>query len=179
MREGSYGLECLLCRTGTKEHESILHTLADAELIHAGLLATGAKSGHPVQYREENGKYFTVPPSGSNIEVLLEFTRDGKTMIVPAQSWVRNDKTHKEMTEKWVFAGSQLWDGSDDKKKKVYAATPEGAYICTSNVPTALLDVPISSPRSIESRSFEAFTERIPPEETPVMVILEPVSLPK
>src|SRR5438552_161590 len=35
LREGDYGLECLLCRKQTKEHESILSTEADASKIHA------------------------------------------------------------------------------------------------------------------------------------------------
>src|SRR5262249_5607116 len=42
LRQGRYGLECLLCRRHTKEHESVLATAADASLIHAGLLATKA-----------------------------------------------------------------------------------------------------------------------------------------
>src|SRR5438105_10657136 len=33
LREGDYGLECLLCRKQTKEHESILSTEADASKI--------------------------------------------------------------------------------------------------------------------------------------------------
>src|SRR5205814_1772510 len=41
LREG--GIECFLCRSRTKEYESILSTEADAQVIHAGLLAAGAK----------------------------------------------------------------------------------------------------------------------------------------
>src|SRR5207245_3230678 len=44
LREGSYGLECLLCRKHTKEHESILATDADASIIHDTLIHTGAEA---------------------------------------------------------------------------------------------------------------------------------------
>src|SRR5205085_5120746 len=42
LREGSFGLECLMCRKQTKEHESILAADADAMTIHGTLLAAGA-----------------------------------------------------------------------------------------------------------------------------------------
>jgi hypothetical protein len=173
MREGSYGLECLLCRHGTKEHESILHTDCDAELIHAGLLAAGANPGSPVRYKETKDGYETIPPTGSTIKVTLEYEDKGRKISVPAQHWIRNGKTHKEMEGDWVFAGSMFLENPENKKKPVYAATPEGSYICTSNVTTALLDLPIKSPRAIEARSFEPFTEHIPPEDTKVTIILE------
>ena len=43
MTEGP--LEVFLCKTNTKEHEAILRTSIDARLIHAALLAAGAKPG--------------------------------------------------------------------------------------------------------------------------------------
>jgi hypothetical protein len=174
MREGEFGLECLLCRSQTKEHESILHTDADAKFIHAGLLVAGATPGSPVRYEEKNGSYVTIPPTGPRIKITLEYRDKGKLISVPAQSWVRNDKSRKEMQDDWVFTGSQLWDNPTDKTKpRAYAATIDGAYICISNVPTALLDLPINSPRAIESRSFEPFTEHIPPKDTHVTILLE------
>src|SRR5262249_52964302 len=53
LREGEFGLECLLCRRGTKEHESILAADVDARTIHAGLLAAGAEPGAPVVFDPE------------------------------------------------------------------------------------------------------------------------------
>ncbi len=38
-----------------------------------------------------------------------------------------------------------------------------------------MLDLPIRSPTNPDDRIFTAFTERIPPLETPVDVIFEPV----
>jgi len=175
LRQGDYGLECLLCRTGTKEHESVLHTSADAKLIHAGLLATGARPGTPVQYKEVGTNFITMPPSGQPISIMLQYEENGRQVSVPAQQWVRNGKSGKAMKEDWVFAGSHLWRDPQNGHS-VYGATAEGGYICTSNVPTALLDVPFNSPKSLEGRSFEPFTEHIPPLDTRVLVILEPKS---
>src|SRR6476469_7106107 len=47
-REGP--LEMFLCRTNTKEHESVVHADIDARHVHAGLLAAKAKAGSPVQF---------------------------------------------------------------------------------------------------------------------------------
>src|SRR5262249_52530423 len=95
LREG--GLECLLCRARTKEHEAILSTAADAQVIHAGLLAAGAKPGSPVQYVEKNGEVVVVPPTGSRIKISVRYEAHGKRVTLPAQQWIRNAKTKKPM----------------------------------------------------------------------------------
>jgi hypothetical protein len=175
LREGSYGLECLLCRKNTKEHESILSTDADAELIHRALLAAKAEPGSPVRYEEKGDKVTVIPPKGDRIKVTLEWTDKGKVVRMPAQQWVRNSKTKKNLEEHWVFAGSKLWHDPDDAQKKpIYLANAEGGYICILNVPSALLDLPINNPnRGPEEREFQPHTERIPPLNTKVTIILE------
>ena len=60
LREGP--LEHLLCLKGTKEHEAILATDAVPRMIHAGLILTGAKQGHPVRFLPKFD-----PPTGSPI----------------------------------------------------------------------------------------------------------------
>src|SRR5262249_27370777 len=93
------------------------------------------------------------------------------------QRWVRNVKTKKDLDQDWVFAGSQLVpDPLDPKKPPVYLATADGALICVTNVPTAMLDLPIQSPKQLENREFAPYTERIPELDTPVVVILEPIA---
>lgn len=171
LRSGEYGLECLLCKSGTKEHESILRTKANAEIIHAALLACRAEPGSHVQFTPE-----FKSPSGTRIKVSLQFQRDGKTVAVPAQDWVRNSRTKKVLEHDWVFAGSILWkDPEEPNRPPVYTANSEGAYISITNVPTAILDLPVNSPKSLEDRSFEPFTERIPALESRVEVILDPI----
>ncbi|HLJ94519.1 MAG TPA: YdjY domain-containing protein [Gemmataceae bacterium] len=174
LREG--GLECLLCRRHSKEHESILATQADARDIHAALLAAGAKPGSPVQYVEKKGEVVIVPPTGSRIKILVRYEAKGKVVTVPAQSWILNAKTKKDLEDEWVFAGSQFLPGlNEEKQKPVYAATSDGSYICVYNMPYAMLDLPVNNPnKDPEIRELQPQTERIPPIDTKVILILEP-----
>jgi hypothetical protein len=167
-------LEHLMCRRHTKEHEAILTAEVDARDVHKTLLAIGAKEGKPVQFQPR-----FAPPSGSTIKITLEYQEKGKTVRVPAQKWIRNVKTKKDLDVDWVFAGSRLYPNPfDETKPPIYGAN-EGDVICVSNFPTAMLDLPINSSKDNDDLTFEAHTERIPALETRVWVILEPVAEPK
>jgi hypothetical protein len=171
LREGEYGLECLLCRRGTKEHESILGTDADARAIHFGLVAAGGEPGHPVEF---DPKF--APPTGTRIRASVQYEDNGKTLVIPAQRWIRSLKTNKELAEDWVFAGSVFYKDPDEPDKPpVYVAAVEGAFITVTSVPTAMLDLPIHSPKALDYREFIPYTERIPELFTPVLLILEPL----
>ncbi len=176
LREGQFGLECLLCRKHTKEHESILSTEVNAKDIHSALLAAGAKEGSPVQFTDKEGNPLKEPvlPSGTRIKVRLQYESEGKLVTVPAQQWVRDAKTKRDMKHEWVFAGSVLWPNPEEGKPRIYAANTDGAYICITDVPTAMLALPISSSNNPENREFQPHTERIPALDTKVTVILEP-----
>lgn len=167
------GLEGLLTIKGTKEHEYILVMDADAKLVHAGLLAAGAKVGTPVKFEPQY-----TPPSGSVVKVSIRYPRDGKAVTVPAQQWVRNAKTKKDLEYDWVFAGSHFVPDPSGDPAKVYYAANGGDVICTINMPAAMLDLPITNPNSdptLGGRLFEANPERVPKEGTWVEIILEPV----
>jgi hypothetical protein len=168
-REGA--LEMLMCRKNTKEHESVLHCDIDARELHTALLLTGAKPGSPVKYEP---KY--TPASGTTIKVTLEYQKDGKTVTVPGQDWVRDAKTRKSMPHSWVFAGSVFYPNPDDPKAPPLYAANGGDVICVSNFPDAMLDLPVNSPQEDADRLYEAFTDRIPPLGTAVTIILEPVA---
>jgi hypothetical protein len=68
-----------------------------------------------------------------------------------------------------------LFHNKLDPKAPPYYAANDGDVICVSNFDTAMLDLPIASSDVEGDQMFEAFTERIPAEETRVVVILEPV----
>ena len=174
LREG--GLECLLCRTHSKEHESILSTDADAQVIHAGLLAAGAKPGSPVQYVEKQGEVVITPPTGSRVRISVQYEENGKLVTLPAQRWILNAKTKRDLEDEWVFAGSALLPSlNKENQKPVYAAASDGSYICVYNMPYALLDLPVNNPnKDPEIRELQPQTNRIPPLETKVILILEP-----
>jgi hypothetical protein len=172
-REGP--LEQLLCKKRTKEHEAILSAdLKSARDLHTALLLTGAEPGSPVRYEQKGDRVAVVPPKGTRIKVSVRYEDKGKEVTVPAQKWVRNGQTKKELEVDWVFAGSVLVPDPDDKDKPPFYAADSGDVICVSNFEGALLDLPINSSKNDSERSFEAFTERIPPLDTKVTVILEP-----
>jgi hypothetical protein len=164
-------LEQLLCRKRTKEHEAILAADADASKIHAALLLAGAEPGHPVKFTEKK----IIPPSGTVIKVFLQYEEKGQAKTVRAQEWIRNIKTMKPLAHDWVFAGSMLLPDPFDKTRPPRYAANDGDVICLANFESAMLDLPIDSSQENAELVFEAFTERIPPLETPVWVILEPV----
>jgi hypothetical protein len=163
-------LEQLLTRRRTKEHEAILAADVDARDIHTALTLARAEAGQPVKFQPQY-----QPASGTPIMVFLEYTKDSKTVRVPAQHWIRNMKTQKILESDWVFAGSVLIPDPLDPKKKPFYAANDGDVICISNFDSALLDLPLNSSKGNDDLLFEAFTERIPAAETPVQVLLEPI----
>jgi hypothetical protein len=161
-------LEMFAVTKGTKEHEAVVSVKTKAYAIHAALLLVGAKSGKTVEYVPD-----FKPPSGDKIDIYVFWTDEkGNQRKAKAQDWVRDVKTKKAMDYPWVFAGSGFYT-DEDTKKQFYMAEA-GDFICVSNFPDAMLDVPIRSTDANEDLLFEAFTENIPPRGTKVTIVLVP-----
>ena len=161
-------LEQLLCRKGTKAHESVLIADIDARDLHKALVLARGEPGSPVSFRPEY-----KAATGSIIRITLMFEKDGKKLTVPAQDWVRDTKSGKALAHDWVFAGSRFVPDPLDKNKPPIYLANEGDVICVSNFESALLDLPIESSKQNAEVQFEAFTENIPPDGTKVAVCLE------
>jgi len=103
----------------------------------------------------------------------------GKVQSAPAQRWIRNINTKKELdvNVNWVFAGSQFV--TDETTGKKYYQADSGECICVLSLPSAMLDLPIRSYGAIEARAFEAFAEHLPPTGTPTTVLMKPIFQPK
>ncbi|QDT12077.1 YdjY domain-containing protein [Planctomycetes bacterium K23_9] len=168
MREG--GLEMFACSEGTKEHESVVATLAKAKEVHAALLAIGAKPGSPVRFRPD-----FVPPKGQKIRVWVCWRdKAGKFHISDARRWVlKNGTTDEQMNADWVFGGSGFWKDPADGRE--YYRADGGDMICVSNFTTAMMDVNTSSSAEADNLMYIPFTDRIPPRGTPVRLILTPL----
>lgn len=169
LREGM--LEQFVTRKNAKEHEAVLAADVDARDVHKALILAGAEPGNPVRYDPQ-----FVPPRGSLVRVLVRYQDSkGETITRNGREWIRNLKTMKELATDWVFAGSRLVQFPEAKDKPPFYAANSGDLICVSNFPEAMLDLPINSPKDNEDLAFEAWIERIPPLETKVTLILEPV----
>ncbi len=164
-------LEHLLCSTDTKEHESILATGAPPRQIHAGLLLTGAETGHPVRFRPR-----FEPPAGSPIAIEMEWTEAGKARKADARTWVIGNKTNKPLDRTWVFAGSVLFQ--DPETKETLYSADEGDLITVANFPSAILDLPFASSDSDANRDYLANTEKLPPLGARVTMYLKPEPVP-
>jgi hypothetical protein len=165
LREGP--LEHLLCLKGTKEHEAILATSAAPRQIQAGLLLTGAEVGRPVQFAPK-----FQPPTGSPIEITLEWQDAGKTRKADARDWVLDEHTKKPLNRDWVFAGSMFI--RDPVSKQEYFAADDGDLITVANFASAILDLPFASTANDADHLFVPFTERIPPRWTGVTMFFRP-----
>ena len=170
MQEGP--LEMFACPMGTKEHESIVGSLARSSEVHAALLAIGAKPGTPVQYIPN-----FLPATGQRIRVWVCYrSSDGKFHSLDARKWIRTAGTEKEMDTDWVFAGSGFWKDPQDGRE--FYQADSGDMICVSNFSTAMLDVPIASSAEGDALQFTPFTSRIPERGTPVRLVLVPIPIP-
>lgn len=169
MRNGQ--LEMFACPAGTKEHESVVGVFSKAQYVHAALLAAGARPGKPVQWEPT-----FVPPSGSEIEIrVLWFDADGKKQSTDARQWIRQLGTdNKTLDVNWVFAGSVFWKDPDTGEVRYMAES--GDLVCLSNFTTATLDIPIQSSQANSGLLFVAYTDRIPPEGTPVRLVFRVVN---
>jgi hypothetical protein len=161
-------LELFACLRNTKEHEAVVSVDVEARTVHTGLLAVGAKPGHPAKWDPEY-----VPAAGTEIEVTVVWKDEkGKQKTARAQDWILDTQTKKAMEHPWVFAGSMFW--KDEETGKEYYQAEGGDFICVANFPSAMLDLPIESSQANEALMFQAFTERIPPLGTPVTLLLTP-----
>lgn len=76
------------------------------------------------------------------------------------------------MTSRFVFAGSSIY--KDEETGEEFYQAEGGHLICTSNFGDALLDVQEKSSESDGSQTYEGWTEHIPPQGTPVLLVLTP-----
>ncbi|MBI3837070.1 MAG: hypothetical protein HY288_03945 [Planctomycetia bacterium] len=166
LREGQ--LEMFACTKGTKEHESIVSADTKAYAVHAALLAVGAQAGTPVEFQPSY-----KPATGTQIEITVVWTdKAGTVHRDRGQDWVRNVKTGKPMEFPWVFAGSGFFEDESTHEKHYMAES--GDFICVSNFPTAMLDLPVASSQSNDELLYQAFTDHIPPLGTRVRLVLTP-----
>jgi len=161
-------LEMFACPRQTKEHESVVAVDSLVQIVHAALLAVGAQPGHPVRFQPYE------PAEGSIVDIeVLWLDEQGKEQRRSAKEMVLNVKTDQALEHDWVFGGSGFWEDPRSTKKRHYQAEA-GEFICVSNFSNATLDLPIESSGAAAQLLFKAFTANIPPEDTPVRLLLTP-----
>ena len=115
------------------------------------------------------------PATGDRIDISLRWKDEsGVQHESPAQNWVWDmsspEEAKKMMSTHWVFSGSREY--RDDEGKIRYVADETGELFGLSNFVGSILDVPIQSSAENALLQFGCFTERIPPVETYVTIVL-------
>jgi hypothetical protein len=161
-------LEMFACPERTKEHESVISSHSNAEIIHTGLLATGAVPGKPVSWDPE-----FVAPSGPVVKITAVWSEDGKRVERSAQSMIIDARTGKSMEYSFVYCGSKVWSDPDFPQYREFQADA-GDLVCVSNFSSALIDVGTESSQSTGGLMFQANPEMIPVLGKPVLLFLKP-----
>ena len=170
-------LEVFCCRKEMKEHEAIVRVDLDARLIHAALIAAGAKAGKPVQFvnpKTMEPEY--KPASGQTMKVEVAYRKDGELKVERAQEWILDENTKKPMAHDWVFAGSRFVKDPDRPEAPDYYMANNGEVIALSNFVDSMLDLPVEIGREEKDLFFKAIEKKIPPRGSKVWVILTPVA---
>lgn len=174
-------LEHLISRSEAgKDHESILSNQFDAEILKAALLGAGLVPGKPARFINDQRELDFKPATGQTVKIYLEYEgTDGKTKIVPAQSWVVSSKDNKPLASDWVFAGSFKGKATTAIGEEfIYFGANDGRVVCLANFGTALLDLPFESVKGDpqgDTLSFRANTAVIPERGTKVRALFEAV----
>ena len=174
-------LEHLISRSEAgKDHESIMSSNFDAEVLHQALQGAGFKPGKPATFLNEKRELDYKPATGDPIRIYLEYQRPGGTLqLVPAQSWVLRASDKKPLEGDWVYAGSFKGKSTNISGEEfVYFGANDGRVVCLSNFNTALLDLPfesINADPNTEDLGYRANKDAIPERGTKVRAIFEPV----
>ena len=168
-------LEFMICKKGTKEHESILRSDVTPSHIHGGLLAMGLTRGKPARWSTgRDGVSRFGPPQGPELDITLVWTdKDGKTHKDNAGQWIKGVGKKKLPGPKtWVFVGSDMLPDN------TYAADINGEIVSVSNFSSSLIDVPFeSSSKGGEGNvqaEYVADPKVVPPIGTKVKVTIAP-----
>lgn len=178
-------LEVLACPRDTKEHESLVMTMAKPSQVHAALLVAGFVPGKPVEWVDtpkpadstatKPSKPTATPPTGDAINV--EFIwRDGTAehRASPLE-WVINAKDKSrasDLNHGFVFAGSVLIRTPSGKER--YDADAAGTLIGLASFgsETIAWTKPFSPESAIDEPIWIIDRDRLPKFGTKVTVRL-------
>lgn len=161
-------LEVAVCRQGTREHESIVATMVRPSVVHSAMLLAGFEPGSPALYRSDAPP---VPAHGASVAISLEI--DGVEAI-PLIEAIEDERGSPSL--EWVFAGSGFRPnpesmGPGEFYMADYAGTIVGLTAFGDEVVAA---VELRSPEvGIDPAVWRIRSGVLPPEGTPVRIVLE------
>ncbi len=165
-------LETVLCIAGTKDHESLLSTRAEASHVHAALLLIGLEPGAPGSFEWEGDQIRPIPAKGGALSITL---RSGSDTMATPSDWISNarDGTPFPAEITWVFAGSEFIPTEDGER---YAADDAGPIIglATFGIETIAPNLTFSHESGVHEPVWIARRGQTPPFGSAVVVTIRP-----
>jgi biopolymer transport protein ExbD len=167
-------LELFVCSQGSREYESVIVVKAKPSHVTFALALLGLAPGQP-GLRTEGGAF--SPPAGAVLDIIarwsVEKTENGakKTEVreVPAWKFLKLAGSDQALDRpiEWVYIGRP-------EPEALRAADREGTVVCLSNFIEAVIDVPFESTNVNADLLYEADFKNVPPQGTPVELIIRP-----
>jgi len=165
-----YPIEVIACwphPRGKKAHETVVTVDVVPSEVHKALESLGLKPGRPAGA--------DTAAEGPELTISLEIIgADGQPRRLPIEKTLVDKKTGLAMpTVKWIFTGSVMSQPNPEKDEKFYGADLTGTLICVFPVTDQTV---IQSNLSIKDEpllKMETNRKVLPPEGTPVKLILQ------
>jgi hypothetical protein len=158
MTEGA--IELLACGRGGKTHESVFVLDVNPLDLQAGLLLLGLQPGTPPTGLGEG------MPTGTEVDLRVEWEGDGRRHEAPAGAFVYNYETKSVMSNvSWVYTGSVIEDG-------MFKALAEESLIVTYWDPWAIINV--GHPTGSNDEIWAVNRAIVPPLNTPITMHIKP-----
>lgn len=179
-------LEQIACIRDSKEHESLVMTLARPSHVHAALLTLGLEPGKPAKWTQKDGKVIAHAPSGAAVKVeFLTTGADGAMKTSTPSQWIVNARSGESWPGggeigkgHWVFAGSvtQERDGRAD-----YYADEAGTLVGLTSFGTEVIawSGVLSPDSTVDEPEWIADARHVPAMGTKVTVRISAVDAPE
>lgn len=167
-------LEFLIVHQNGKIHESLLVTDISAMNLNLAFKLLRYKASRELYYKlnadgTHTAEFEEASPEEkreSRIRILVEWEAGGEKRTLPVREWINHATTEAPMADDpWVYGGSFLYNG-----RFVAESSGDLAAIFLSNA--ALIN--FSGKDNELDEVWLPHPSRVPPEETPVTVIIEP-----
>ncbi|QQE10768.1 hypothetical protein JD969_14845 [Planctomycetota bacterium] len=166
-------LELIVCKPNSREYESIISSNARPSHIHLALITLGFQPGKPQQTVKQNNKWSLIPPTGDPIQINIQYKdpKTSKLITRPVTDFILLRHTGKPMPPtNFLFTGSDFHDDLDGNPQ--YMADVNGSFISLVHFGDDLIAPPNNVNSANDEQRYQPNIDLLPPDKTPVKVIL-------
>ncbi len=178
--EGIEWLELIVCTPGTREHESLVVSLANPRHIHAAVLLLGLEPGTPLRVERVEDEWVLHPPTGPEVDLFfvlpVEEGEGAQQQEVPVSQWVRERETGEALpSHRFLFAGSEVIERDG---QSYFMAEVNGTIASLVQFGDELFTQSSELTNMDGSEPFDAWVERMPAARTELVLRIRPVVWP-